>query len=363
GTGCTDDGNVCTDDVCDGSGTCTHPPNTAPCDDGLWCTENDRCSGGTCTGEQKDCSYLSGPCYEYTCDEAADACLQGNAKDAGTECPPCGRCDGQGSCLPSADRAGDTCDDGDPCTAAGSCNGEGVCVIEGWCDEIVDETLCSEPAVTYGEPGPDCRLPDDKVVIQSVVRPPDMAAGGVVPIRLNIRNTPYNSRLDGPWEKALRELSLKIHLGRGVGYVSGSASLNGSVEGVREQYDENSGTLILGFDPEASGDLPVTEASAGWVVDMLVFGSVTDDAVFDVQAFHPCRAEPAEIGCHEPEGLQAVSAQLEIGTTPGIYGTIEGDAQQPEGSGCNCSAPGGRGVIVPLGLLLLALPFRKKRTI
>src|SRR5438445_680478 len=36
GTRCGDDGNVCTDDVCDGQGACTHPNNAAPCDDGTF---------------------------------------------------------------------------------------------------------------------------------------------------------------------------------------------------------------------------------------------------------------------------------------------------------------------------------------
>jgi len=45
---CTDDGNACTDDVCDGAGSCTHPDNTAPCEDGNACTANDTCSGGAC---------------------------------------------------------------------------------------------------------------------------------------------------------------------------------------------------------------------------------------------------------------------------------------------------------------------------
>jgi photosystem II stability/assembly factor-like uncharacterized protein len=45
---CPDDGNACTDDVCDGAGSCTHPHNTTPCEDGDACTANDACSGGTC---------------------------------------------------------------------------------------------------------------------------------------------------------------------------------------------------------------------------------------------------------------------------------------------------------------------------
>jgi len=41
---------VCTDDVCDGAGACTHAPNSAPCDDRNGCTSNDVCSGGSCAG-------------------------------------------------------------------------------------------------------------------------------------------------------------------------------------------------------------------------------------------------------------------------------------------------------------------------
>jgi hypothetical protein len=48
GATCGDDGNVCTDDQCDGSGACMHPNNTAPCSDGNACTAPDVCAGGTC---------------------------------------------------------------------------------------------------------------------------------------------------------------------------------------------------------------------------------------------------------------------------------------------------------------------------
>src|SRR5262245_29486788 len=47
GTGCALDGNDCTDDVCNASGTCEHLDNTDPCDDGNQCT-TDICGGGTC---------------------------------------------------------------------------------------------------------------------------------------------------------------------------------------------------------------------------------------------------------------------------------------------------------------------------
>jgi hypothetical protein len=50
GTACTDDGNVCTDDLCNGAGSCVHPNNTVPCNDGNACTQTDVCSGGRCVG-------------------------------------------------------------------------------------------------------------------------------------------------------------------------------------------------------------------------------------------------------------------------------------------------------------------------
>ncbi|HYC00801.1 MAG TPA: hypothetical protein VEC57_16835 [Candidatus Limnocylindrales bacterium] len=48
GTACSDDANVCTDDACDGAGTCSHDANAAPCDDLNFCTIDDVCSGGSC---------------------------------------------------------------------------------------------------------------------------------------------------------------------------------------------------------------------------------------------------------------------------------------------------------------------------
>ncbi|MBI3784797.1 MAG: DUF4215 domain-containing protein [Deltaproteobacteria bacterium] len=48
GTPCTSDGNVCTDDTCNGtSPTCQHTNNTASCNDGDGCPA-DTCSGGIC---------------------------------------------------------------------------------------------------------------------------------------------------------------------------------------------------------------------------------------------------------------------------------------------------------------------------
>jgi hypothetical protein len=62
GNGC-DDGNECTDDVCE-AGACAYLPVEASCDDGSACTILDVCSGGRCGGEDicggdADAVYLS----------------------------------------------------------------------------------------------------------------------------------------------------------------------------------------------------------------------------------------------------------------------------------------------------------------
>ena len=71
GTACTDDGNLCTDDECNGSGSCQHPNNSNPCDDHSVCTQADQCSGGSCVGSNPlNCSD-SNPCTQDSCDATA----------------------------------------------------------------------------------------------------------------------------------------------------------------------------------------------------------------------------------------------------------------------------------------------------
>lgn len=76
GTVCTNDSNACTDDKCNGSGTCTHVANSAPCNDGLYCNGTDTCSGGSCSlhaGSPCPGADGDGDCSE-TCAEASDSC-------------------------------------------------------------------------------------------------------------------------------------------------------------------------------------------------------------------------------------------------------------------------------------------------
>ena len=81
-TACTSDDNACTDDKCDGAGTCAHSNNTLACDDGLYCNGGDSCSSGTCsqhTGNPCPGADGDGDCTE-SCLEAQDNC-NGNDPD------------------------------------------------------------------------------------------------------------------------------------------------------------------------------------------------------------------------------------------------------------------------------------------
>jgi fibro-slime domain-containing protein len=89
---CVDDGNPCTNDLCDiNTGMCIHPNNNIPCDDGNPCTQIDLCVSGTCTGmDPKDCSTLN-PCQSGFCNTMNGVCETINLLD-GTSCPDADLC-------------------------------------------------------------------------------------------------------------------------------------------------------------------------------------------------------------------------------------------------------------------------------
>jgi hypothetical protein len=64
---CSSDANVCTDDVCNGLGTCIHVLNSAPCDDGVFCNGQDFCSDGLCQLSIGNPCSASDPCAD-SCD-------------------------------------------------------------------------------------------------------------------------------------------------------------------------------------------------------------------------------------------------------------------------------------------------------
>src|SRR5262249_14889847 len=71
-----DDGNPCTDDLCDPVLGCLHASNGAQCSDGIVCTTGDVCSGGTCVG--------GGPAAGCTPCQAAAILPAGGGVFAGT---------------------------------------------------------------------------------------------------------------------------------------------------------------------------------------------------------------------------------------------------------------------------------------
>jgi hypothetical protein len=158
---CGDDGNACTDDVCNGSGTCTHPPHAngtvcraaatvcdvdescdgtaAPCPaDGFVpngtscgdaCTTGGTCQTGQCSaGTPVVCDDANACNGVETCDSNL-GCQPGtplNCSD-GESCTadPCDPLAGCSQHIPQPDGA--SCDDADACTALDVCRDD-VCV-------------------------------------------------------------------------------------------------------------------------------------------------------------------------------------------------------------------------------------------
>ena len=143
GTTCTDDGNECSQDVCDGAGSCAHPnlaDGTACTDDGLFCSGVETCQAGTCTSAGDPCSS-GGECAD-SCDEAADHCWDKtgtSCTDDGNECTD-DVCDGSGSCTHPALSLGTACTgDGNECTED-ICDGTGSCTHP----SLSDGTACTD---------------------------------------------------------------------------------------------------------------------------------------------------------------------------------------------------------------------------
>ncbi|MCG3174536.1 MAG: hypothetical protein GMKNLPBB_02780 [Myxococcota bacterium] len=178
GTRCVDDGNPCTDDLCNNR-NCAHPNrnNGVSCnDDGDSCTE-DICQNGSCNHPKKaDQSPCAADQFECT----SDVCLGGKCEHPikSDRCLIDNRCYRKGDvpgsvgckfCLPESSQTqlsnranGASCDDGKFCTSSDKCQ-DGVCAggeplscgvsgnpcIEGFCDETARK--CSTRPARKGQ--------------------------------------------------------------------------------------------------------------------------------------------------------------------------------------------------------------------
>jgi cysteine-rich repeat protein len=127
GTGCPDDGNPCTADVCNANGVCTHDAQAdgTSCDDGLFCNGTDTCDGsGSCVHSGDPC--VGNPPGTNICDEIDNTCggACGEGIVSGDE-----DCDVGGTCVGGM-KAGTHCTAESDCftgtNAADPANG-GVC--------------------------------------------------------------------------------------------------------------------------------------------------------------------------------------------------------------------------------------------
>ncbi len=121
-----DDGNACTDDVCNGGSGCLHAFNTAPCSDGNVCTSGDACASGACAGVAIVCA-AGGPCAASLGCDAVSGCqyqaLSGTPCNDGNACTLNDAC-AAGLCSGAAPMV---CDDNNACTTD-SCDPSAGCV-------------------------------------------------------------------------------------------------------------------------------------------------------------------------------------------------------------------------------------------
>jgi len=157
--GTCDDGNPCTEDLCDSEGGCVaEPDDSLACDDEDPCTSDDRCEDGACVGEPEPCNCVTdadcldledgNPCtgtlfcdtaampYECAVDPATVIVCPGPEPGPDAECMVGGCVPESGECDIFDANDGAPCDDGDLCTedtvcGNGSCGGAWIACADG----------------------------------------------------------------------------------------------------------------------------------------------------------------------------------------------------------------------------------------
>ncbi len=143
--GC-NDGNACTDDLCNGLNGCLHPFNAAPCSDGNVCTTGDTCESGACVGVAAVCQD-GGACAQSLGCSPIDGCQYQPL--TGTPCSDGNACTIKDQCAAGTCSSGIpvVCDDNNACTAD-SCDPTKGCV---W--SALPSGPCSDGNVCTGKPG------------------------------------------------------------------------------------------------------------------------------------------------------------------------------------------------------------------
>ena len=119
------DGNPCTDDLCDPVTGCLHVNNSVSCNDDDACTAQDSCVDGLCSGSaQTICDDLN-PCTDDLCDPQAGCLFTANTK----ACDDANACTMDEVCSAGACKNGKPidCEDGNLCTTD-SCSPTDGCV-------------------------------------------------------------------------------------------------------------------------------------------------------------------------------------------------------------------------------------------
>src|SRR5439155_861439 len=157
GTACTDDGNVCTTDLCNGSsGVCQHAPGNA----GTQC----RASAGicdpaeNCTGSSSTCPANAFSSSTTTCRASAGLCdTPENCTGSSAACPP----DGKSTAVCRASAG--------PCDVAESCDGVGNnCPPDGFQPAT---PVCRASAGVFAPASPGRRVPAEHDRVPSRGRP------------------------------------------------------------------------------------------------------------------------------------------------------------------------------------------------
>jgi hypothetical protein len=139
------DGNPCTDDMCDSQLGCVAMNNSMSCDDGNPCTIGDTCSGGSCKqNTPRDCNDSNG-CTDDSCNPAklsGDPCVHANNTASCNDSDSCTSTDvcSGGSCMGSGNACGanaSMCTAGTPNTCV--CNGGYVPDGNGSCVPTTNE--------------------------------------------------------------------------------------------------------------------------------------------------------------------------------------------------------------------------------